>query len=423
MKVMELLEESLAVWHECPDSLPPFDRAITIEEQIDREAHLQAFLDSVQSEMHRAPVSRAERQSMHQRLTTALTTFGRAALRLEDGHVALLLEGGLSSIGTALARQARQFDSTVTVADIFQATRNAWTACGLQMLFSHRMHLSPSIFAYSMLYPYTDNYLDDSAIPVDTKRGFNARFGRRLAGDSIDPANQHEALIWKLVALIESQYPRAENPQVFESLLMIHRAQEQSVSLLRKGAAGPVDVLRLSFEKGGTSVLADGYLAAGRLSPEQARFVFYWGILLQLADDLQDVREDCGNGVLTLFTQAAGREPLDAVTSRTLHFGRRTMLLMHQLPAADCVPLQQLIQRSSLSIVIRSAGEAGEFYTPDYLKRLESHSPFRFSFLNERRAQFARRSGMLVRLFESFLAGDEDEPAFPLLPSSLMPRF
>jgi len=26
-------------------------------------------------------------------------------------------------------------------------------------------------------------------------------------------------------------------------------------------------------------------------------------------------------------------------------------------------------------------------------------------------------------LFEAFLAGDEDEPAFPLLPSSLMPRF
>jgi hypothetical protein len=26
------------------------------------------------------------------------------------------------------------------------------------------------------------------------------------------------------------------------------------------------------------------------------------------------------------------------------------------------------------------------------------------------------------RLFEAFLAGDDDEPAFPLLPSSLLPR-
>ena len=419
-----LLEESLAVWRDCPDTLPAFDRYISPEEQTGREAQLTRFLDCVQSEMHHPPRTRADRQAMHQRLTAALTEFGRGALRLEDGHVSLLLEGGLSSVGTHLARQARRFDPSVSVADIFQATRNAWTACGLQMLFGRPMQLTPAIFAYSMLYPYTDNYLDDPAIGSETKRGFSMRFGRRLAGDGIEPANTHEALIWRLVEHIESQYPRQRSPQVFDSLLWIHRAQEQSIRLLRKGtAASNVDVLRLSFEKGGASVLADGYLAGQTLTPEQARFVFYWGILLQLADDLQDLREDCRDGVLTLFSQTAGREPLDAVTSRTLQFGRRTMMLLHQLPAADCLPLRQLIQRSSLSIIIRSAGEAGEFYTPDYLQSIECHSPFRFAFLNERRAQFARRSGMLVRLFESFLAGDEDEPAFPLLPSSLMPRF
>jgi hypothetical protein len=421
--VTELLEEALAVWRECPDTLPPFDRTITPEEQTAREAHLERFLDQLQQEMRRPPSRRAEREAMHRRLTGALTAFGRAALRLDDGHVALLLEGGLSSIGTHLARRARRFDRAVSVADIFQATRNAWTACGLQMLFGRAMELTPSIFAYSMLYPYTDNYLDDPAVAPETKRGFSERLGRRLAGAAIEPANSHETLIWRLIELIEEQYGRAEYPQVFESLLRIHAAQEKSIRLLRRGApTGEVDVLRLSFEKGGTSVLADGYLAAGRLTDEQARFVFYWGVLLQLADDLQDVREDCGGGILTLFSQSAGREPLDRITNRTLHFGRRAMMLLQQLPAVDCLPLKQLIQRSSLSILIRSAGEAGEFYTREYLDSLEYHSPFRFAYLNESRDRFAKRSGMLARLFESFLAGDEDEPAFPLLPSSLMPR-
>ncbi len=424
MKVTELLEAALADWRNCSDAPPVFDRSIATEEQIAREAHLEAFLDCVQSEMRHPPVNRADRTAMHQRLTAALTTFGRTALRLDDAQVALLLEGGLSSVGTQLARRARSFDPAVSVADIFQATRNAWTACGLQTLFGHPMELTPSIFAYSMLYPYTDNYLDDPAIGVESKRGFNRRFGSRLSGESIEPENRHEGFIWRLVELIESQYAREAYPQVFESLLQIHHAQERSLRLLRKGAAAAdVDVLRLSFEKGGTSVLADGYLAGATLTPEQARFVFYWGILLQLADDLQDVREDCRDGVLTLFSQLAGREPLDALTSRTLQFGRRAMLMLHQLPAADSLALRQLIQRSSLSIIIRSAGEAGEFYTPEYLRKLECHSPFRFAFLNERRAQFAKRSGMLVKLFESFLAGDEDEPAFPLLPSSFMPRF
>ena len=420
----ELLEEALAAWRDCPDSPPPFDRAITTEEQVAREQHLERFLDCIQSEMHRPPVGRAERQAMHARLTQALTAFGRAALRLEDAHVSLLLEGGLSSVGTHLARQARTFDPTVSVADIFQATRNAWTACGLQLLFGRPMRLTPSIFAYSMLYPYSDNYLDDPAVDAATKRGFSDRFGRRLKGEAVQPANAHEDSIWRLVSLIESEYIRTGNPQVYEALFHIHSAQVQSIRLLRRNAEpGAVDVLRLSFEKGGASVLADGYLAAGTLTPEQRRFVFFWGVLLQLADDLQDVREDCRDGVLTMFSQDAGRRPLDRVTNQTIHFGRRTMALLHQLPSPDCLPLRQLIQRSSLSILIRSAGEAGEFYTPEYLHDLERHSPFRFSYLNERRAQFAKRSGMLARLFESFLEGDEDEPAFPLLPSSLMPRF
>ena len=164
-------------------------------------------------------------------------------------------------------------------------------------------------------------------------------------------------------------------------------------------------------------------LPAQRSRPSRRASYFIGASYCSLPTILQDVREDCRDGVLTLFSQLAGREPLDALTSRTLQFGRRAMLMLHQLPAADSLALRQLIQRSSLSIIIRSAGEAGEFYTPEYLRKLECHSPFRFAFLNERRAQFAKRSGMLVKLFESFLAGDEDEPAFPLLPSSFMPRF
>ena len=63
---------------------------------------------------------------------------------------------------------------------------------------------------------------------------------------------------------------------------------------------------KLSFEKGGASVLADGYLAAGTLSREEVQFIFRWGALLQLVDDLQDIRQDGGEHSLTIFTQVAG---------------------------------------------------------------------------------------------------------------------
>lgn len=421
----ELLELALGLWRECPADLPAFDHRFTPREQAEREARMDLFLHTLEAELRRPPATRSERYAMHARLTDAFLEFGRTALNLEPQHLQILLAGGFSSIGTAMARQAREFDPAVSIADIFQGSRNAWTACGLQVLFGGQMCLSPSIFAYSMLYPYTDNYLDDPDTPDETKRGFNRRFSLRLRGEDAAPAGAHEQTIWRLVQLVESQYRREEFPQVFDSLLGIQAAQEKSLRLLHGGAPlSDESVLQLSFEKGGASVLADGYLAAGGLSPQQASFAFHWGVFLQLADDLQDVNDDLGKAAQTLFSRAAAsREPLDSLTNRLMQFGGRVMMQMHDLPGVGALPLRQLITRSCLSFLVRSAGEAGTHYTGAYTAAIESLSPFRFAFLSDRRKKFARHRGLVAKLFEAFLAGDVDEPAFPLLPGSLMPRF
>jgi hypothetical protein len=422
--VTGLLEESIALWRESPACLPGFERAYTSGEQAAREAQLDAFLESIERELRSLPRTRPERQAARERITRAFARFARAGLDLEDRHLEWLLRGGFSTLGTELARRARRFDPAVSTADILQASRNAWTACALQVLLGGTMHLTAGIFAYSMLYPYTDNYLDSPSVPPEAKLGFSVRFGRRLAGEDVAPENHHEEVIWRLVGLIEGQYDRDGWPQVFESLLKIHHAQQNSIALLGRGTGSRgIDVVRLSFDKGGASVLADGYLAAGALSPQEAQFVFGWGVLLQLADDLQDVREDCRDGMLTVFSEIAGREPLDERTSRALHFGQRVMQWMNGLPGRDCGGLKELIGKSSRSLLVRAAGETPDLYTSGYTAELETHSPFRFAFLNERRKRLASRSGLLSRLFEAFLEGDEDEPAFPLLPSSLMPRF
>lgn len=419
----ELLEEALGVWRASPASASRLAPRFNESQQAEGERHFSRFLGALQAEMRSIPRTRADRHCAHQRITAGFAEFGRAGLGLDEQQLRLLLHGGLSSIGTELARQARRFDPDVRLTDVLQASRNAWTACGLQMLFGLKMRLTPSIFAYSMLYPYSDNYMDDPAIGGTEKRGFSTRFGQRLAGADVLPSNERESAIWRLVALIEGEYPRSQYPQVFSSLGMIQRAQEQSLLLIRNGV-GPhaVDIERLSFAKGGTSVLADAYLAAGTLEPAQARFAFHWGVLLQLADDLQDVEEDRLAGVRTVFTRDAESTTLDESTSRTLAFAQWVMRLIDQLPAKEVGVLAGLIRRSSLSLIVRSVGEAGPLYSAGFLAAMEGQSPFRFSFLSERRRQFQQRSGMMAQMFEAFLAGDPDEPAFPWLPSSLMPR-
>jgi hypothetical protein len=424
VSVPELLEDAVAEWQSSDTAFPEIARRFTKREQAEREAALTEFLERVEAEVAELPRGRSQRDGARERITSAFVHLSKSALEMEDRHLHLLLGGGFSGIGTSLAREARRFDPQVSTHDILQACRNAWTACGLQVLLERPMRVTPSIFAYSMLYPYTDNYLDDPAITRDEKVGFNGRFGRRLAGEISDPANAHEENIWRLVSRIESEYPRASNPQVFDSLLAIHQAQNDSLCLAHPGApAGDVDVVKLSFAKGGTSVLADGYLAAGILAADEARFIFLWGVMLQLGDDLQDVREDRADGILTLFSQIAGYEPLDDITNRAFHFGERVMRLLDHVGTAESGTLKELIRRSSRSFLIRCASDAGEFYTEDYLARLEVHSPFRFSFLNEKRKRFARRQGAFTRLFEAFLAAEDDESAFPFLPNALMPKF
>ncbi len=422
--VAELLEDAVAQWRSSDTVFPEFARRFTRREQAEREAELTHFLECIEAEVAELPRVRSERDRTRERITTAFTHLAKSALEMEDRHLQLLLRDGFSGIGTSLAREARRFDPSVSANDILQACRNAWTACGLQVLLGRSMCVTPSIFAYSMLYPYSDNYLDDPGITHDEKVGFNRRFGMCLAGEKTEPANAREGNIWRLVGRIESEYPRSSNPEVFASLLAIHRAQNDSLRLARRdGPAGDVDVLKLSFAKGGTSVLADGYLAAGTLTADEARFIYLWGVTLQLGDDLQDVREDSADGMLTLFSQAAGNAPLDAITNRAFHLGERVMGLLNHTGAAESGTLKELIRRSSRSFLIRCASEAGEYYTKEYLARLELYSPFRFSFLNQQRKRFVRRQSIFTRLFEAFLTAEEDEPAFPLLPNALMPKF
>ncbi len=304
--IEELTAASIALWEREGDGLPAPGRRFTPAEQCQKEALLDRFTAAIEAELSSPPRTRADRARVHARISSAFAEFARNALELDDCHIALLLgetcDGGFPVVGTTMGRLARRFDPNVSTAEIMQACRNAWAACGLQALFGMRMSVTPAIFGYSMLYPYTDNYLDDANVPREQKLRFSAHFRRQLASENVPVANDHEEIVWDLVSLIESSYARAEYPEVYASLLAIHRSQEDSIRLLERGTAD--DALRVVFTKGGASVLADAYVAAGCLTDAEAGFAFDWGVLLQLGDDLQDVREDSAKGLRTVFSGA-----------------------------------------------------------------------------------------------------------------------
>jgi hypothetical protein len=406
-----LTRDAIALWRECSRSLPGLGRQYSRAEQLEREMLFDECLDTIQASSFDIPKTESEGEAAYNRITSALAKIGTCAIDLEDPYVELLLRDGFSGIGSDLARWARSMDRCVSAADIFQACRNAWTACGLQLLLGRPIELTPAIFGYSMLYPYSDNFLDQADVSREQKLPFSSRFRSRLAGNIPQPVNALESAVWQFVGLIESQYPRAEYPRVYAALLSIHHAQEQSLSQLRRKAfsrcsRNKIDILELSFAKGGTSVLADAYLAAGSLSDSEIKFAFEWGVLLQLGDDLQDLRQDLDNESLTLFTQAAGSERLDTLTNQTLHFAQAVMTRMDGLVTAKDL-IKELLKRSSRSLLIRAAAAAEEFYSREYVAELETYSPVSFAFLKARQEQFTRRHAWFEAFFEALVLQEQ----------------
>ena len=270
------------------------------------------------------------------------------------------------------------------------------------------MGLTPSILGYSLIYPYSDNFLDDENIPIEAKLRFSRRLRRRLLGEELPARDEPERHVWALITLIEEQYQRTLYPNVFESLLAIHRAQEQSLGQLRgRHAWTGAAYLRVSCAKGGSSVLADACLACGSLAKGESRFAFEWGVLLQSGDDLQDVREDMRHGSMTLFSHAAAKgSPLDALTAQLLRFGEHAGRLMNDLRGSDV--FKELLTTSWRSLILGAVADSSEFFSVAFLRVVEPFFPFRFGFLRARKSRLAGMQGLYGRLFNALSKAGPD---------------
>src|SRR5690606_15866363 len=142
----------------------------------------------------------------------------------------------------------------LAVDDLWQALRNVWVGNSLQMLLDRPIALRPALFAYSMLYPVTDNFLDDPAVSSARKRCFNERFGARLAGCDVLPiGDERELRADRFVQCVERDFPREEFPAVYSSLLAIQANQCRSLAQHGGVRLTNADLLEISIAKGGTS--------------------------------------------------------------------------------------------------------------------------------------------------------------------------
>jgi hypothetical protein len=409
--VGRLRDTFVGIWHDADPKtttdLPPYTPA----EQGSHEVELEAFVDLLTRESRRAGRRRTVDAAGERRIADGFARLATGALRWDGRQIEPLLDGGFRDALRAFPVRARRFDPSLRPADIYQAARNALTLHCLQSLLGVPVETTPAVLGYSLLYPYTDNLLDDASLDVAAKLAFSRRFADRLRGREVAPADAREARIFELVGMIEGQFDRARFPDVFASLLAIHHAQERSVALL--GGAAPLSrrtIVEIGVEKGGTSVLADGYLVAGALTPAQAECIFGLGVFLQLRDDLEDVEDDGACGLATVFSARPDR-CLDDPTARALAVGRAVLDRLDCFEAASARPVRDIMARSLQLTISDAAASFPARYTPAYLGELERRSPFRFACLAAQRKRLTRAKGSLTGLLESWIAEEGDMPS------------
>jgi len=327
-------------------------------------------------------LSEEDKETITQAFKEYILKLDQKKLFFDKPFLGYFMDMGYLESTNAFIENAKAHDPGLEVIDLFQAIRNVWIMNSLQLFFRIKVAMTPSMFSYSMLYPYTDNYLDDPTISKEDKRNFNSRFQMILEGKTPENITPKEDKIFDMIRNIEGQYDRIINPDVFKSLLLIQDAQVSSMNQDAETKIINDTILPLSFYKGGSSVLADSFLIKGSLNQDEMDFSFGYGSFLQLLDDFQDTQEDRSNHHWTLFSIKEENEIYDGEVDKLLSFIHRIMN-KHKFHTENEILIKDVITECTIIMVMEVIGRNPHFVSNKLYKSLESYSKVRLSFYNE----------------------------------------
>jgi hypothetical protein len=378
--------EYMRMWWETPAAVPQLGRRYEKSTQKATAKKLLRFIDHASGRLDKCPSDEHEKKQWMEDFLSEIKKFAQNFLEMSDLYLDAVFQEDYVRSTQMFIDKAKEFDPQIAIEDLYQALRNAWIMNSLQMYLGIEVRYRDSIFAYSMIYPYMDNYLDDASLSLERKLLLVEKLKQWLEGQETLYESSCEEKIFKLIKLIEAEYDRDKFPGVYQSLLSIFNAQLRSL-IQQKGHILPfeVDILDLSFEKGGTSVLADGYLVAGTLKEREADFCFGFGAFLQFADDIQDIVVDKNNSHATIFSLPAGRYQLDNLASKLFNFISKVVDVKLDVKNSNEKILKELILRNCSLLILEAIGKGGPYFSKEYGQAIQRYFPIPYGKLKKLR--------------------------------------
>ena len=394
-------------WEKQPDGFPNFLKEnsdlfpiIVSERKKENEALVQEFSQRIQKKLRQKPKDKEQQKLWEQKLEQELEQDFTELLEREkilnlSEWMSHELLNAFKCETKHFVYRVRAFDETLTPAQIWQTLRNYFIYAMIVDMQGEKQNAGDPILAYSLLYPYTDTYIDDDQISRQEKERYNRMIALKLKEESAVPQNLLEEKTCRLLDMILDTYKDPSKKKIAGTLLQLLEAQNNSIGQQQKGVTEE-QILEISIRKGSTSVLADYLFATTNWTEYEEIFYLKFGFILQLVDDLQDIEEDRKSGSHTLMTEAEKRQKLEQYVNRLLWF---TWNVIREFNPINPV-LKGFVLKYCVEISLLTAAMNQQFFPMKYLKALEPYLPFSVDFLKKMKKQQEKTLSKQIALAE-----------------------
>lgn len=367
-------------WQKTEKAFPSFFSVISKEKKAENEKYLQTVIDEFHTLLkgfHRIPIGRKKWKQKTLALLKKVL-FNEEIIYLHTAMEPAAIDSLVDEIFEFL-RHVRSFAPELNFENIGQALRNYIVYTMFKEIHQVNNGFHMPAFGYSMLYPFTDNYIDSGKCTKQDKAFYNQIIRDKIKGNPVHPISIHQTKTCDLLQAIASNYSKEANSCASELLLMMLEAQELSISQQDKDLPlSYQERLNITAYKGGISVLIDRFFVDKEITEEDLLFYLGFGFFLQLADDLQDINEDSNNRHSTLFTFDLHKAPEEGTVNQLLN-------LVHSLIteySSGNDRFMKFILSTCYQLIFISAIQSKEFFFKEYLSKLEDYLPVTLAFLD-----------------------------------------
>ena len=385
-KLNSYFEEIKICWSDAKATFPDFLREVPYTQKLHNEQYLQSVAKQFKEQLNKfsRPSIRKREEKKKLFLLVNKIMAEETVIGIHQYMDSQTLEAYQEELIEFL-RHERTFSPELPFESIGQGIRNYIVYIMFNELNKKRPGFNTACFGYSMLYPFTDNYIDNKAYSSQDKHSYNRLIRDKLEGKKVTPSSSYEGKTCELLDMIEASYPRHQDNTIYTLLLLMLEAQEGSLKQHRRPSKVQThnltldEILDISVKKGGLSVLIDRFFVQKEMTEHDLTFYLSFGLFLQLADDLQDIGQDYEEGSQTLFTANLGHEAEEQLVNKLLHF---LYGIMDQYTSEN-EGFKQFLISNCYQLIYSSIAGSKEFFSQEYLDHLEQYLPVTFPYLEK----------------------------------------